>query len=111
MLTGACSKEVYGADGGTFLVLTARKTLAEVDRAFKEDDPQFVAAMGEDGMKKLDELIRASVASSEHQLYAFNPRMSYVPEEWVKSDPDFWKPKTVKAPAAKPATEEKKAQP
>jgi hypothetical protein len=102
---------VYGSDGGTFLVLTARKTLAEVDRAFKEDDPQFVAAMGEDGMKKLEELVGASVESSQHQLFAFNPRMSYVPDEWIKGDPDFWKPKTVKPPAAKPAAEEKKAQP
>ena len=103
-------QEVFGSDGDTFLVLTARKTLAEVDRAFKEDDPQFVAAMGEDGMKKLSELVRASVTSSQHQLYAFNPHMSYVPDEWIKADPDFWKPKTV-APAAKPATEEKKAKP
>jgi len=103
--------QVYGGDAGTFLVLSARKTLAEVDRAFKEDDPQFVAAMGEEGMKKLSELVRASVASSQHQLYAFNPRMSYVGDEWIKADPDFWKPKTVTAPAAKPATEEKKAKP
>jgi hypothetical protein len=102
---------VYGTDGDTFLVLTARKTLAEIDRAFKEDDPQFVAAMGEDGMKKLGELVGASVESSQHNLYAFNPRMSYVPDEWIKGDPDFWKPKTVTAPAAKPATEEKKATP
>jgi hypothetical protein len=102
---------VYGAAGGTYLVLTARKALAEVDRAFNEDDPQFRAAMGEEGMKKLDELIRVSVASSDHELYAFNPRMSYVPDEWIKSDPDFWRPKTVKAPAARPATEEKKAKP
>ena len=80
-------------------------------RAFKEDDPQFVAAMGEDGMKKLEELVGASVESSQHQLFAFNPRMSYVPDEWIKGDPDFWKPKTVKPPAAKPAAEEKKAQP
>ena len=102
---------VYGDASGTFLVLTARRTLAEVDRAFKEDDPQFVAAMGEDGMKKLGELLGASVESSQHQLYAFNPRMSYVGDEWIKGDPEFWKPKTVTAPAAKPATEEKKAKP
>ena len=103
-------EEVYGDDGGTFLVLTARKTLAEVDRSFQED-AQFEPAMGEDGMKKLSELVGASVESSQHQLYAFNPRMSYVADEWIKGDPDFWKPKTVTAPAAKPATEEKKAKP
>ena len=101
---------VYGREGHTFLALTALKTLAEVDRGFQEE-AQFVAAMGEDGMKKLAELERASVQSSQHQLFAFNPRMSYVPDEWIKADPEFWKPKAAMAPAAKPATEEKKAKP
>jgi hypothetical protein len=103
-------QQVVGGEGGTFLVVTARKTLAELDRHAQESK-QFEAAMGEDGMKKLAELTGASVESSSHQLFAFNPRMSYVPEEWIKADPDFWKPKTVAAPAAKPATEEKKAKP
>jgi hypothetical protein len=103
-------EQVYGGDEGTFLVLTARKTLAEIDRGFQEDK-QFEAAMGEEGMKKLDELYGASVESSLHQLFAFNPRMSYVADEWIKADPDFWKPKPVTAPAAKPAAEDKKAKP
>ena len=103
-------QEMYGAEGGTFLVLTARKTLAEVDRSFQEDQ-QFEAAIGEDGMRRLGELIRSTVESSSHQLFAFNPHMSYVPEEWIKADPDFWKPKPAMAPAAKPATEEKKEKP
>jgi len=102
--------QMFGGDGGTFLVLTALKTLAEVDRGFQEDQ-QFEAAMGEDGMKKLSELEGASVESSQHQLFAFNPRMSYVEDAWIKGDPDFWKPKTVTAPSAKPATEEKKGTP
>jgi len=84
-------EQVYGGDGGTYLVLTARKTLAEVDRGPLEDK-QFEAAMGENGMKKLDELVGASVESSQHQLFAFNPHMSYVADEWIKADPDFWKP-------------------
>ncbi len=89
----------YGGEGGTYLVLTARKSLSEVDRGFL-DSKQFQAAMGEDGMKKLAELVAAAVESSQHNLFAFNPRMSYVPDEWIKSAPDFWKPKTVMAPAA-----------
>jgi len=101
-------EQVYGGDGGTYLVLTSRKTLAEADRA--QEGKQFEAAMGEDGLKKLDELFGASVESSQHQLFAFNPRMSYVADEWIKADPDFWKPKAV-APAAKPAAEDKKAKP
>jgi len=102
--------EYYGGDGGTYLVLTARKSLSEVDRGFLESK-QFQAAMGEDGMKKLGELVAAAVESSQHNLFAFNPRMSYVSDEWIKSAPDFWKPKTVMAPAAKPAMEDKKAKP
>jgi hypothetical protein len=85
-------EQVYGGDGGSYLVLTARKTLAEVDHGFQVENKQFETAMGADGMKKLDELVAASVESDQHQLFAFNPHMSYVAEEWVKADPDFWKP-------------------
>jgi hypothetical protein len=84
--------QVYGGEGGSYLVLTARKTLAEVDRGFQVENKQFEAAIGADGMKKLDELIAASVESSLHQLFAFNPHMSYAADEWIKADPDFWKP-------------------
>jgi hypothetical protein len=84
--------QVYGGEGGSYLVLTSRKTLAEVDHGFQVEDKQFEAAIGADGMKKLDELIAASVQSSLHQLFAFNPHMSYVADEWIKADPDFWKP-------------------
>jgi hypothetical protein len=99
----------YGGEGGTYLVLTARKSLSEIDRSFM-DGKQFQAAMGEDGMKKLDELVAVSIESSLHNLFAFNPRMSYVSDEWIKSD-DFWKPKVVAMPAAKPAMDDKKAKP
>jgi hypothetical protein len=84
--------QVYGGEGGSYLVLTSRKTLAEVDHGFQVEDKQFEAAIGADGMKKLDELIAASVESSLHQLFAFNPHMSYVLDDWIKADPDFWKP-------------------
>jgi len=101
----------YGGEGGTYLVLTARKSLSEVDRGFL-DSKQFQAAMGEDGMKKLDELVAVTIESSQHNLFAFNPRMSYVADEWIKSD-DFWKPKASAMPAAasKPAADDKKAKP
>ncbi|HTQ87210.1 MAG TPA: hypothetical protein VMI93_13425 [Candidatus Solibacter sp.] len=103
-------EQKYGGDGGTFLVLTSRKTLAEVDQA-PQMDKQFAAAMGEAGMKKFIELIASSIESSQHQLFAFNPKMSYVEESWIKADPDFWKPKAPAAPAAAPAAGEKKAKP
>jgi hypothetical protein len=104
--------QLYGGEGGTFLVLTSRKSLSEVDRSFL-DSKQFQAAMGEDGMKKLDELVASTIESSQHNLFAFNPNMSYVPEEWIKNNPDFWKPAATAKPAAaaKPAVEDKRAKP
>jgi hypothetical protein len=104
--------QYYGGDGGTYLVLTARKSLSEVDQGFL-DSKQFHAAMGEDGMKKLDELVAVAIESSTHNLFAFNPSMSYVADEWIKNYPDFWKPKasTTPAAAAKPATEDQKVKP
>ena len=38
--------------------------------------------------------------SGENRLLAFSPKMSYPSEEWVASDPEYWKPKVVTA--AKP---------
>src|SRR5713101_1644597 len=70
-----------------YLVISARKSLSEVDRAFL-DSKQFRDAMGEDGMKKLNDLVALTIESSQHNLFAFNPRMSYVADEWIKADPD-----------------------
>ena len=104
-------EERYGGEVGTYIVLTGLKSLAEADRAAQQS-MQFAAAMGEDGMKKLNEKFAGSVDSVQENLFAINPRMSYVADEWIKADPDFWKPKsTAAAPAAKPATEDKKAKP
>jgi hypothetical protein len=100
-------EQVYGGDGGTYLVLTSHKSLSEVDQGFAADK-QFVAAMGEDGMKKLSELVAACVESSQHQLFAINPHMSYVSDDWIKSSPDFW---SVKPASAKPPAPPKKANP
>jgi hypothetical protein len=91
-------------------VLIGRKSLAELDKGLKEDDKKFAEAMGENGMKKLDELFGASVDSSQENLFAVNPSMSYVADEWIKADPGFWKPKAA-APAAKAPADDKKPKP
>ncbi|WP_263353518.1 hypothetical protein [Acidicapsa acidisoli] len=95
----------FGADAGEYVVFTSRKSLDELDKGPMEDK-QFVAAIGEDGMKKLDELVAASVSSSRHELFSFNPKQSYVPDEWVKNDP-FWEQKSAPVQAAKLTTENK----
>lgn len=98
----ACYEVAYGVPDDTFLFLTARTSLAEVDKSFA-DNKDFMAAMGEDGMKKLEELTAASVESSETNLFAIDPRMSYVGDEVKKADPEFWNPK----PPSEPATHKK----
>lgn len=104
----ACYESLYGAPEGTFLFIVARQSAKELDSDLIHNK-EFVAAMGEDGMKKLAELSAASIESSESNLFALNPNMSYVPAEWIKAD-EFWKPKSgnpvaaaPKKPAEKPA--------
>jgi hypothetical protein len=97
----ACYEGVYGAPEGTYLFITARTSAKEIDSDFAHNK-DFMAAMGEDGMKKLEELSAAAIQSSEANLFMLNPKMSYVPDEWLKADPDFWKPKAPAAPAAAP---------
>jgi hypothetical protein len=103
-------EEVYGADGGTYLLLSSHKSLAEIDNGFGEDK-QFEAAMGADGMKKFGDLYAECCEPSQHQLFAFSSAQSYVPDEWIKASPDFWKRKPMPAPAAKAPAEDKKPKP
>ena len=103
-------RQLYGGEGGTYLVLTARRSLAEVDRVLTEGNPRFMAALGEDGMKTFSDLVAASVQSSQHQLFAFNPNTSYVPSQWIKSD-NIWKRPGGSVSSGKPRSEEKKAEP
>jgi hypothetical protein len=97
----ACYEAAFGAPDGTYVFITPLKSASEIDRAFAQDK-DFLAAMGEDGMKKLEELSAAAIESSESNLFVFNPKMSYVSDDWVKADPDFWKAKPAAPPAAAP---------
>jgi len=98
----------YGQDnGGVYIVLTPLKSLAEVDGEMA-DGKKFEAQLGDDGMKRLAELTAACVESTQTNLFAFSPKLSYVSDDWVKADPSFWKPKPAtgapaKKPEAKPA--------
>jgi hypothetical protein len=95
----------YGQqEGTTYIVFSALKSASEIDHEFAEDK-DFVAAMGEDGMKKLAELESSAMEPGASNLFAFSPSMSYLSEDWIKADPDFWKPA---APAATPKKSAKK---
>jgi len=99
----AAYQAVYGFPDTTYIIFNPMKSLSEVDKNFASSK-EFEAAMGEDGMKKLSELSAAAIESSQTNLFAINPRMSYPNEEWVKADPEFWKAKAA-APGAKKAAE------
>ena len=102
----ATYQSVYGADnGGVYLVINVMKSLSEVDSGFG-DFKKFADQMGADGMKRIAELTAASVEDVQENLFAFNPKLSYPPDAWVKADAAFWKPtapKTAAKPEAKPA--------
>jgi hypothetical protein len=97
----ATFEQQYGVNSGdAFVVITPMKSLAEIDTGFG-DNKKFMAAIGDDGAKRLAELSAACIESVDSNVLQFNPKMSYPRDEWVKADPGFWKPKATTAPAAK----------
>jgi hypothetical protein len=100
--------EIAYGGGDEYIVFSDDKSMADIDTGYAEDK-QFRDALGEDGEKKLRDLVADSIDSEDSELFAINPAQSYPPDEWVKADPDFWKPKPAAAPAAKPAATAKPA--
>jgi hypothetical protein len=89
----AIFESIYGLDnGGVYFVFVPMKSLSEVDHGFA-DSKRFEAAMGESGMKRIEDLTASCIESSQTNLFAFSPKMSYPSETWVKADPDFWSTK------------------
>jgi hypothetical protein len=85
-------ESMYGTDnGGVYVVFTPMKSATEVDQNLA-DSKKFAAAMGEDWMKKAGELAASCLESTQNNLFMFNPKISYVSDQWIKADPSFWKP-------------------
>ena len=78
--------------GDGFIFITTVKSGADIDGEFASGK-RFEAAMGPDGLKKLDELAAACIESEQTNLFEIDPKMSYPPDAFVKAEPDFWKPK------------------
>lgn len=99
---------MYGGEGGTYIGITGRTSLAEVDESLANGKKFVEAAGGEEALDKLNKLFGEAVESVRTELFTINPKQSYVDETTMKADADFWKPKaaTPKAPVsatAKPA--------
>jgi hypothetical protein len=101
----AAYDNVYGG-AGAHAYFIPMKSAAEIDHNLTTNK-DFAAAMGEDGMKRLGELSAAAIETFDDNLFAFNPQMSYISDDWIKADPEFWKSKAAAAPAKK--AEEKPA--
>jgi hypothetical protein len=100
-MTWAVYENQYGhEDGDVYLVMFPRKSLAEIDKGFS-DDKTVMTGLGDAGQKKIAELTAASTESSQVNLFHFNPKMSYMSDRAIATDPSFWKPKPAAAP--KPA--------
>jgi hypothetical protein len=93
---------VYGLEDNSYIIFNPMKSAAEIDHNFSTMK-SFSEALGEKGMARLDELSGAAIESSETNLFVFNPRMSYASEDWIKADPEFWKPKAGMGESKKPA--------
>lgn len=88
----ATYQSIYGADnGGMYVVFTPMKSLAEVDQNIM-GSKKFMTAMGDEWMKKASALAESCLQLSQNNLFVFNPKMSYVSDQWIKADPSFWKP-------------------
>jgi hypothetical protein len=85
-------EEAYGTPGDGYIFITTVKSGADLDGEFASGK-RFEAAVGPDGLKKLDELAAACIESEQTNLFQIDPKMSYPPDALVKAEPDFWKSK------------------
>jgi hypothetical protein len=91
----------YGEQLGSYIFLTSDNSLADIDQS-NALESKFNAVLSESDRVRMRELREAAIDADRFELYSVNPAQSYVPAEFIKADPDFWKPKAVEAPAAEP---------
>jgi hypothetical protein len=91
----AAFQVIAGSASTTYMFFRPMKSLAEYDLRI---GARVRDAMTDDQKKKADKMAGETVVFSETSVYAFNPRMSYVPKDFSAGDPIFWNPKP-EAPA------------
>ena len=81
--------KIYGeGSDNTYFLATPMESLSTVDAM--HDDKKFLNAVGPDQLDMLRKGLDSAVESSESDLFAFSSRISYVPDSWISSSPDFW---------------------
>lgn len=86
----AMFEKMYGVGSdNTYILVTPMESLSVVD-AMHADGKKFDAAVGADQLQMLRNALTATVESSESDLFALSPQLSYVPASWLTAAPDFW---------------------
>lgn len=86
----ATFQKMYGeGSGSTYIVVTPMESLSYVD-AMNDNSKKFRDAVGEDQLETMRKGMAAAVESSQADLFAFGAKISYVPDSWLTSSPDFW---------------------
>jgi len=85
----AIYRVISGLPSGTFLVFVPLRSLSTLDKGMSEGEA-MTHALGTDQMNALNKLVRDGVATYQSQIFAFNPKMSYVSKEMKAADP-FWR--------------------
>lgn len=84
-----------GMGSPTYVALRPMKSLADMDTA-EAGDKAFQEALGEEGRKTMQKVFTDTVNYVESQIFAFNPKLSFVGPSVAASDPAFWTPKPEK---------------
>src|ERR1039458_3199515 len=73
----------------SYLVLVPMKSLKDVDTGLAHMK-DFAAALGADGMARMNKLTGESVATVEDNLWMVNPEWSFVQKSWIEDNPKYW---------------------
>ena len=93
------SQVVEGGKGATFYLSTLRSSMGGFDH-----NPTAKEILGDEGFKKLQQIVAETYETTESTLYRFVPELSNPPDDVAKVASDFWRPKTTIVAAAKPRT-------
>jgi len=92
-----------GAAGGTYYIFEPMKSIADLDEVDKwhGEGSAYQKALGDDFAKTNREFAANGLMSTESNMFAISPTMSYVSEEVAKDSPNFWNPKTTAVATSK----------
>jgi hypothetical protein len=86
----AMFQKMYGVGSdNTYILATPMESLAFVD-GLDAGNKKFTETVGEEQVQMLFKSLDVALESSESDLFAFDPQLSYAPDSWLSSSPDFW---------------------